>query len=146
MVKDTAALTGEIAQDEAYRVPVRYYHVEHMKEDHVESCQGDLIIICNALADYAGLLSEYLEEEGGNLDACSKYQYEYHISRCLKIQRSISGQIGYDRDAAIEKCRKRHHRKDEGIGEEAMILSVRKGRNAARKAVQEQASDTEKEN
>ena len=102
MVRETVEITGEVIQDEEAGVPVRYYHLERGKFDCVQSCQGDLVVICNALADYAGLLSEYLEEEGGQMDACGRIQYELHIERCLKIQKLISEQIGYDREAAIE--------------------------------------------
>lgn len=138
MVRETVEITGEVIQYEEAGVPVRYYHLEWGKFDCVQSCQGDLIVICNALADYAGLLSEYLEEEGGQIDACGRIRYELHIKRCLKIQKLISEQIGYDREAAIEKCRKKNHRKDEDVGEDAVVLAARRKRSAAKKAAQEQ--------
>lgn len=138
MVRETVEITGEVIQDEEAGVPVRYYHLERGKFDCVQSCQGDLVVICNALADYAGLLSEYLEEEGGQMDACGQIRYELHIERCLKIQKLISEQIGYDREAAIEKCRKKNHRKDEDVGEDAVVLAARRKRSAAKKAAQEQ--------
>ncbi len=78
MVRETVEITGEVIQDEEAGAPVRYYHLERGRFDCVQSCQGDLVVICNALADYAGLLSEYLEEEGGQLDACGRIQYELH--------------------------------------------------------------------
>ena len=140
----TVEITGEVIQDEAAGVPVRYYHLERNKFDCVQSCQGDLIVICNALADYAGLLSEYLEEEGEHMNACGRIQYELHIRRCLKIEKLISEQIGYDREAAIEKCRKKNHRKEEDVGEDAVVLAARRKQNtSARKTAQEQ---TDKKN
>ena len=144
MVRETAEITGEVIQDEAAGVPVRYYHLERNKFDCVQSCQGDLIVICNALADYASLLSEYLEEEGEHINACGRIQYELHIRRCLKIEKLISEQIGYDREAAIEKCRKKNHRKEEDVGEDAVVLAARRKQNiSARKTAQEQ---TDKKN
>lgn len=74
-MRETVEITGEVIQDEAAGVPVRYYHLERNKFDYVQSCQGDLIVTCNALADYAGLLAEYLKEEGGHMDACGRIQY-----------------------------------------------------------------------
>lgn len=140
MVREAVEITGEVVQDETAGVPVRYYHLERNKFDCVQSCQGDLIVICNALTDYAGLLSEYLKEEGGRMDACGRMQYELHIRRCLKIGKLISEQIGYDREAAIEKCRKKNRRKEEDAGEDAMVLAVRRKQNtSAGKAAQEQA-------
>ena len=53
MVRETVEITGEVIQDEEAGVPVRYYHLERGKYDCVQSCQGDLVVICNALADYA---------------------------------------------------------------------------------------------
>lgn len=138
MVRETVEITGEVIQGEEAGVPVRYYHLERGKFDCVQSCQGDLIVICNALADYAGLLSEYLEEEGEQMDVCGRIRYELHIERCLKIQKLISEQIRYDREAAIEKCRKKNHRKDEDVGEDAVVLAARRKRSAAKKAAQEQ--------
>lgn len=125
MVRETVEITGEVIQDEAAGVPVRYYHLERNKFDCVQSCQGDLIVICNALADYAGLLSEYLKEEGEHMNACGRIQYELHIRRCLKIEKLISEQIGYDREAAIEKCRKKNHSKEEDVGEDFPETNVR---------------------
>lgn len=78
------------------------------------------------------------DEEAGQMDACGRIQYELHIKRCLKIQKLISEQIGYDREAAIEKCRKKNHRKDEDVGEDAVVLAARRKRSAAKKAAQEQ--------
>lgn len=47
MVRETVEITGEVIQDEEAGVPVRYYHLERDKFDCVQSCQGDLIVICN---------------------------------------------------------------------------------------------------
>ena len=48
MVREAVEITGEVVQDETAGVPVRYYHLERNKFDCVQSCQGDLIVICNA--------------------------------------------------------------------------------------------------
>lgn len=38
MVRETVEITGEVIQDEAAGVPVRYYHLERNKFDCVQSC------------------------------------------------------------------------------------------------------------
>ena len=48
---------------------------------------------------------------------------------CWKITNGLQEKTGYDRDAAIEKCRRRAGRKtkaDAGIGEDALVLSARR--------------------
>lgn len=78
------------------------------------------------------------------MNACGRIQYELHIRRCLKIEKLISEQIGYDREAAIEKCRKKNHRKEEDVGEDAVVLAARRKQNtSAKKTAQEQ---TDKKN
>ena len=32
-------------------VPIHYYDVDRMQERTIESCQGDLTVICNVLAE-----------------------------------------------------------------------------------------------
>lgn len=43
---------------------------ERRKEEIIISCQGDLATICNVLADYGDMLSEYLEAEKDRMDFC----------------------------------------------------------------------------
>ena len=97
MVRETVEITGEVIQDEEAGVPVRYYHLERGKFDCVQSCQGDLVVICNALADYAGLLSEYLEEEGGQMDACGRIQYEHGAGAAAG--EPVSGKAGISEES-----------------------------------------------
>lgn len=125
MIKDSVEITEDIRNDEEQKIPIRYFSVSQMKYHTIQSCEGDLIVICNALADYAQLLSEYLESEKERLNLCGQYQYEYHIERCLKIQKFLEQEIGYSRDEAILKCMKRK-KYNRDIGEEALVLAVRK--------------------
>lgn len=145
MVKDSVQILEEVTEDELYRVPIRYYHVERGKEETVESCQGDLITICNALSDYADMLNDYLGSDEKKLDHCGIMQYEHMRDRCWNISRKLQKKIGYDRDAAIEKCRKKALRKsssDLGIGEEALILSARRAAADKERAEQKAAKTT----
>lgn len=125
MMRDSVEITEDIVCDERNRVQVRYYSTKRKQYEEVQSCEGDLMIICNVLADYAQLLDEYLKSESSSLTPCQEQKYEYHKNRCLKIKKYLEEQTGYSRQEAMEKCRKQK-KYERDIGEDAMILSVRK--------------------
>lgn len=140
MVRESAEILQETEKDEQTSVPVRYYNMERRKEETIISCQGDLVTICNVLADYGDMLNEYLEAEKGRMDFCSVFGYERMRDRCRSISEKLQQKIGYDRQAAIEKCRKKQKKAskaDQGIGEDALVLMAR--RNAAAKQKAEEA-------
>ena len=139
MVKDSVDIAEDVAADEYGRVPIRYYSVTHSQEETITSCEGDLIVICNVLADYADMLDEFLQTDRERLGFCGALQYERMRDRCRKISAGLQEKTGYDRDAAIEKCRKRAGRNpkaDAGIGEDALVLSARRRAGAQQKAEQ----------
>lgn len=109
MVEDSAKILEDVADDEQRCVPIRYYSMTRTREETITSCEGDLIVICNVLADYADLLDEFLkdEKERERLGFCTVMQYERMRDRCQKITGSLQEKTGYDREAAIEKCRRR---------------------------------------
>ncbi len=140
MVRESAEILQETEKDEQNSVPVRYYNMERRKEETIISCQGDLVTICNVLADYGDMLNEYLEAEKGRMDFCSVFGYERMRDRCRSISEKLQQKISYDRQAAIEKCRqkqKKAPKADQGIGEDALVLMAR--RNAAAKQKAEEA-------
>lgn len=140
MVRESAEILQETEKDEQNSVPVCYYNMERRKEETIISCQGDLVTICNVLADYGDMLNEYLEAEKGRMDFCSVFGYERMRDRCRSISEKLQQKIGYDRQAAIEKCRqkqKKAPKADQGIGEDALVLMAR--RNAAAKQKAEEA-------
>lgn len=140
MVRESAEILQETEKDEQNSVPVRYYNIECGKEETIISCQGDLVTICNVLADYGDILNEYLEAEKDQMDFCSVFGYEHMRDRCRSISEKLQQKIGYDRQAAIEKCRqkqKKAPKADQGIGEDALVLMAR--RNAAAKQKAEEA-------
>lgn len=131
MVIDSVEILENVIEDELRRVSIRYYSVTHSREETITSCEGDLVVICNALADYADLLDEFLndEKERERLGFCASMQYERMRDRCWKITTGLQEKIGYDRDAAIGKCRRKAGRKPKagaGIGEDALVLSARR--------------------
>ena len=149
MVMDSEEILEDVIEDELRRVAIRYYSVTHSQEETITSCEGDLIVICNVLADYADLLDEFLkdEKERERLGFCAVMQYECMRDRCQKITKSLQEKTGYDREAAIEKCRRRAGRKpkaDAGIGEDALVLSARRRAGEQHKTEQQPATESKK--
>ena len=147
MVGDSAEILEDILDDERHRVSIRYYSMTHGREETIASCEGDLIVICNVLADYADLLDEFLQTERERLGFCAVMQYECMRDRCQKITKSLQEKTGYDREAAIEKCRRRAGRKpkaDAGIGEDALVLSARRRAGEQHKTEQQPATESKK--
>lgn len=146
MVNDSAYILDDVIEDERYRLPIRYYNMTRSREEIITSCEGDLIVICNVLADYADLLDEFLkdEKERERLGFCAVMQYERMRDRCRKITGELQKKTGYDRDAAIEKCKRRAGRKpkaDAGIGEDALVLSARRRAGEQQKTEQQPAAE-----
>lgn len=149
MVEDSVEILEDVIEDELRRVSIRYYSMTHGREETITSCEGDLIVICNVLADYADLLDEFLkdEKERERLGFCAVMQYERMRDRCRKITGSLQEKTGYDREAAIEKCRRRAGRKpraDAGIGEDALVLSARRRAGEQHKTEQQTATESKK--
>lgn len=144
MVEDSAEILEDIFDDERHRVSIRYYSMVHGREETITSCEGDLIVICNVLADYADLLDEFLQTDRERLGFCAVMQYERMRDRCRRITGELQKKTGYDRDAAIEKCRRRAGRKpkaDAGIGEDALVLSARRRAGEQQKTEQQPAAE-----
>ncbi|MFG6320268.1 MAG: hypothetical protein K1W41_01615 [Lachnospiraceae bacterium] len=148
MVSDSVGIMEDVADDEQCGVSIRYYSVTHNREETITSCEGDLIVICNVLADYADLLDGFLQTDRERLGFCGAMQYERMRDRCRKITEGLQEKIGYDRNAAIEKCRRKAGRKqgaDAGIGEDALVLSARRRAGAPQKTVQPAAENKKTE-
>ena len=139
MVEDSVKILEDVADDEQRRVSIRYYSMTRSREETITSCEGDLVVICNVLADYADLLDEFLKNDRERLGFCTVMQYERMRDRCRKITAGLQEKTGYDRDAAIEKCRRkagRNPKADAGIGEDALVLSARRRAEAKQKTGQ----------
>lgn len=59
MVKDSVEIMEQGACSGTAAVPIHYYDVDRMQEKTIESCQGDLTVICNVL-NHHFLLSKYI--------------------------------------------------------------------------------------
>lgn len=147
MVEDSVKILEDVTADEHDHVKIRYHSMERRRDEVITACEGDLIVICNVLADYADLLDEFLRTDRECLGFCGAMQYERMRDRCRKITASPQEKTGYDRDAALEKCRRKAGRKpkaDAGIGEDALILSARRRTEAKQDAGQQTAEDGNK--
>lgn len=91
--------------------------------DYVVSCSyGDIVLIICMLRDYVKMLDEVR----------SDIQWEaYYREKFIKMADRLSEQIGYDYDAAVEKCQKKLGQKERSsdVGEEAMALAIKHGRS-----------------
>ncbi len=106
----------------------RFWHyMEHvgMNEQWIETASGELRIIIDALADYYDIISEKVTamEEG-----YAKGAWEYQLQRIKKIQTKLENSIGYNRDKQLEICMKKKAKKDDDIGEDALVLAIKKGK------------------
>lgn len=103
----------------------RYWHymeTKGMNEQWIETCEGELRIMIEALADYQDIAGRKVEAmEAGY----SKAVWEDRLGRIRKIQTKLEKVTGYDRDGQLEICMKRKPRKDNDIGEDALILAMR---------------------
>ncbi len=127
MVVDSVEILEDVIKDELRRVAIRYYSVTHSREETITSCEGDLIVICNVLADYADLLDEFLKNDRERLGFCAVMQYERMRDRCRKITEDLQKKTGYDRVAAIEKCRRKAGNRRQTPGSVRMPLSFPPG-------------------
>lgn len=92
---------------------------------------GDIYKTVNALMDYARLLKLAVKE--WNLEGYHRMSYEIHAEEYRKVAQKFADGIAYDYQKALETCKKRHMmtRRDEGVGEDALALSVRQAQRDA---------------
>lgn len=145
MIKDTVGITADVAAAENDGVVLRYLELDGTQKE-ITASYGDIVIIINTLADYAELLEEYVQEYPDTLNNWQKANYGYQASRCRNIYHSLERQMMYDREANIEKCRKQREKKEEDsdVGEDAMILAVRKAHNDALQKARKKQREQEK--
>lgn len=92
----------------------------------IPTCPGDIYKIVNMLMDYARLLEMAVEQWG--LQGFHRATYELHAEKCRQIAQKYAQGIGYDYEKAMEKCRnwQGKKRRDDGVGEDALVLALRK--------------------
>lgn len=96
--------------------------------DYVVSCSyGDIVLIICMLHDYVKMLDEIKAED---------IQYQaYYRGKFMKMANRLAEQIGYDYDAALEKCKKKFRQKESNsdIGGDAMDLTLKYGAKGKKK-------------
>lgn len=108
-------------------IAIHYYDTKNCGKKDMQACQGDLFLIVNALMDYADILEEFTKQKAEILNAWQEAVIPFHAQRCRKVAKKIEEAIGYDREAAIKKCQKKQKKEDD-IGEEALVMTIKRGR------------------
>lgn len=130
----SAGVTEEVERAEKENILVQFYNLKAGCYQGFHTCEGDVLVVINAMADYADLLMEFIKQS--DFEEYTKAFYEIHVQRCRKISEKLQEQIGYDRNAAIEKCRaKRKHQEEDNddVGEEALLIAVKRAKQKAKK-------------
>lgn len=95
-----------------------------------QTCYGDICKTVNALRDYSRLLEMACEQ--WNLVGFHRALYEYQAEKLREIAGKLQAGIGYDYDAAMEKCRRKksQKKKESDVGEDALVLAFRRSEQA----------------
>ena len=100
-----------------------YMDTKGMNEQWIETAEGELRIVIEALADYydmAGRIIETMET------GYSRAVWEDRLERIKRIQTKLEESIGYSRDKQIEICKKRKRDRNDDIGEDALVIAFRR--------------------
>ena len=127
----------EINQEEQKQVMIEKAINLKLMCDYAVSCSyGDIVLIICMLRDYVKLLDKHK-----NADITYK---AYYRKRFLHIADSLSEQIEYDYDAALEKCRKKQKKESNSdVGEEALALAIKYGGRGKKKGNENDSGGTE---
>ena len=109
-----------------------------LKELDVRLSYGDLVLIVSMLRDYVKGLDVIKGENDIHWQA-------YYRKKFMDMSEKISSQIGYDYDAALEKCIKKQ-KKEGDIGEDALILSLKKSIRESERASEQARKKEESKN
>lgn len=135
----SAMITEMVERAEEANVPIQFYNLKSSCYQGVHVSEGDMYVIINAMADYSDILMESIALSGEKLGYKEAF-YEVHARRCRKISECLQEQIGYNREEAIEKCRRKHKYYGGGgeddssdVGEEALYLALKRRQEKVRK-------------
>ncbi len=97
----------------------------------IKTCYGDICKIVDALRDYSRLLEMVCVT--WDLQGFHRAKYEFEAQKLREVADKFQAGIGYDYDAALERCRKKQGKKrhNEAVGGEAMAMGFLKSRQAA---------------
>jgi len=97
----------------------------------IKTCCGDICKIVDALRDYSRLLGMVCDT--WDLQGFHRAKYEFYADKLREIADKFQGGIGYDYDAALERCRKKQGKKprNEDVGGEALAMGFLKAQQTA---------------
>lgn len=87
-------------------------------EYKVECSYGDIVLIIGLLMDYVRMLDEFRGDD--------MMYTAYYRKKFLKIAERLEEQIEYDYEQAVKNCKKKEEKASSDVGEEAMVLMLRK--------------------
>lgn len=107
--------------------PVILSFLTEKGHQQIKTCPGDIYKTVNALMDYSRLLELAIEQ--WDLQGFHKATYEIHAEQYRAIAGKYAAGIGYDYQKAVERCKQKKEKpvRDEGVGEDALVLTARKG-------------------
>lgn len=107
--------------------PVILTFLTEKGRQQIQTCPGDIYKTVNALMDYGRLLELAIEQ--WDLQGFHKATYEIHAEQCRAIAGKYAAGIGYDYQKAVERCKRKKEKpvRDEGVGEDALVLTAQKG-------------------
>ena len=118
----------EMSREEEKQVMIEKAINLRLMCDYVVSCSYyDVVLIICMLHDYIRTLDEISSED---------IQYQvYYREKFMKMADRLAEQIGYDYDAALEKCKKKFGQKESNsdIGGDAMDLALKYGAKGKKK-------------
>ncbi len=97
----------------------------------IKICYGDIRKIVDALRDYSRLLTMLCDT--WDLQGFHRVKYEFEAKKLREVADKFQAGIGYDYDAALERCRKKPGKKqrNEDVGGEALAMGFLKAQQAA---------------
>jgi len=131
--------SAEIDEYQKQELTLSYVDLDGSHE--LKTCYGDVLKTINALMDYTRMLDIVCDQ--WELTGFHRATYEYHADKLIEIADKFQKAIGYDYNAAVEKCRKKKARKQaySDVGEDALALAVRSQQKAAEKQLEDQKTE-----
>ena len=119
-------LSHPLEMEEFLKQELIFTYIDLDGSHELKTCYGDILKTINALMDYSRMLKTVCGQ--WNLQGFHKATYEYHADKLQEIARKYQAAIGYDYDAAVEKCRKKQEREQrpDDVGEDALALASRR--------------------
>ncbi len=132
--------SAEIDEYQKQELTLSYVDLDGSHE--LQTCYGDVLKTINALMDYTRMLDIVCDQ--WELTGFHRATYEYHADKLREIADKFQKAIGYDYNAAVEKCRKKKARKQpySDVGEDALALAVRSRQKAEEKQLEDQKTKT----